>query len=446
MAACTAHEKINSTTNPAAKRVIYIEASIPNFPVPKSSKRQQALFCISGWILEAIDPYTTTTNHPIPSTRATFVASLDLGASVPAYFSNQLALGLPKKIKALESYLKSNGPPPYLTKPLDIQGFGSEQLTDQVIKELYADHGAVEWNTINKSYDQKTYEFKTRCTFRLAKKMTAPARSNLSVSLQRSKQLATSPTSTAANKRRKSVTIADTGSVSSSNSSGHSMVEQDLVLVHAVVDLRNYAKGYEITAKMTRHDGLEEKDVSGSLFARVSELAPEPSHLVANTSKIPQKHAIELYLPATSSMSRFTSRECIISMSLGPVQQESLNKRGTRLTVSGVLGEEDNQWRGLILLNGREIEAGCTSECVATTTTSSNSPETENRSDDETLPEEQVADQHSILSSSPPPTATMGGGVVAAALGGVSAGVNVSLCMNHTIPFLATKKTHMLHD
>ncbi|KAI7875618.1 hypothetical protein K492DRAFT_210821 [Lichtheimia hyalospora FSU 10163] len=447
VAACTAHEKVNSTTNPAAKRVIYIEASIPNFPVPKSSKRQQALFCISGWILEAIDPYTTTTNHPIPSTRATFVASLDLGASVPAYFSNQLALGLPKKIKALEHYLKSNGPPPYLTKPLDIQGFGSEQLTDQVIKELYADHGAVEWNTINKNYDQKTCEFKMQCAFRLAKKMTAPARSNLSVSLQRSKQLATSPTSTAANKRRKSVTIADTGSVSSSNSSGQSVVEQDLVLVHAIVDLRNYAKGYEITAKMTRHDGLEEeKDVSRSLYARVSELAPEPSHLVANTSKIPQKHAIELYLPASSPMSRFTSRECITEMSLGPVQQESLNKRGTRLTVSGVLGEEDNQWRGLILLNGREIEATGTSECVATATTISNSPETENRSDDETLPEEQVADQQSTSSSSSsPPTASMGGGVVAAALGGVSAGVN-DIRARMLLPFRSASTHFMSTD
>ncbi len=73
---------------------------------------------MSAWIIEPIDPYTTATNHPIPSTRVTCVAALDLGNSVPSYISNLVVNNwFPKKIQAIQSYLKSNGAPPFLSEP-----------------------------------------------------------------------------------------------------------------------------------------------------------------------------------------------------------------------------------------------------------------------------------------------------------------------------------------
>ncbi|KAK9760632.1 hypothetical protein K7432_015161 [Basidiobolus ranarum] len=70
-----------------------------------------------GWTCELVDPYQTSTNYPIPSTRVSIYALLDLGGSVPSSLSNMVTPKLPKHILNVENYLKNNGPPPYPILP-----------------------------------------------------------------------------------------------------------------------------------------------------------------------------------------------------------------------------------------------------------------------------------------------------------------------------------------
>ncbi|ORZ22462.1 hypothetical protein BCR42DRAFT_168736 [Absidia repens] len=128
LVSCTAVEQTIGASS--SKRILYVESSI-DIPVIKSSKLPRGKMFISGWILEPIDPYTTATNHPIPSTRATYVIALDLGPSVPSYLSNMSASGIvSKKIHGVEQYLKQKGPLPYLVYPLPVVGFRKNKCVD----------------------------------------------------------------------------------------------------------------------------------------------------------------------------------------------------------------------------------------------------------------------------------------------------------------------------
>ncbi|KAI8143239.1 hypothetical protein BJV82DRAFT_611917 [Fennellomyces sp. T-0311] len=418
VSACTAHERIHSTTNPSAKRILYVEASIPNYPVADPSKRPQALFSLSGWILEAIDPYTTTTNHPIPSMRATCLASLDLGSSVPTYMSNLVTMGLPKRMKAIEKLLHSQGPPPYLGHPFVAQLF----LTGKLIDELSI-QGPIEWTKVNTSYDTEKYVFQCDTKFQLLsspqKQSTigsVPSKSNLSTSLLKSKQsMAASSGSSNISSSSSSVM----SGVSNSPKPARLVKEQPPLkptqretLMRVIIDLRNYKKGYEVVINMRCG---EEKDVSSMLSVNVSELAPEPSHLIANTNgEMPRKHAVQV---ATTSLLTH-DKEYALELQLIPVTEECLNKRGTRLTVSGVLGEDDGQWHGMVLLNGKEIQVGSTVD-VAVAAAAVESPVLQEN--DLPTTENDAVDDESVHDES---ISMLGGGVVAAALGGVSASVN----------------------
>ncbi|CAO3594807.1 unnamed protein product [Absidia cylindrospora] len=128
LVSCTAVEQTIGASS--SKRILYVESSI-DIPAIKSSKLPRGKMFISGWILEPIDPYTTATNHPIPSTRATYVIALDLGPSVPSYLSNMSASGIvSKKIHGVEQCLKQKGPLPYLVYPLPVVGFRKNKCVD----------------------------------------------------------------------------------------------------------------------------------------------------------------------------------------------------------------------------------------------------------------------------------------------------------------------------
>lgn len=77
--------------------------------------RPRAHLHISAWILEGIDPYST--NHPIPSTRVTFMTALDLGGSVPQRISGMIQTMFPKMITQVESYLQAQAAPPIIRIP-----------------------------------------------------------------------------------------------------------------------------------------------------------------------------------------------------------------------------------------------------------------------------------------------------------------------------------------
>ena len=527
VSSCIAHEKAQLSTNPSAKRILYVEASIPKFPSSSDpSKRPPALFSLSGWILEAIDPYTTTTNHPIPSMRATHLASLDLGSSVPTYMSNLVTTGFPKRMKAIEKLLHAQGPPPYLGHPYAAQAFMSGKLIDDLSVQ-----GPIQWITVINTYDNDKYVFKCDAKFQLlssppktlsiATTGNMPSKSNLSTSLLKSKQQQQQPqqqqgtsftgpittststgTTMSSNSSVASATtsgsVAPTGksgltsnnshpirrgsiaptkdqstttatgtssSLSSSSaaaatttksslpSSSSRTADTNMILLRAIIDLRNYNKGYELMVSMKRrsNDNEQEKDVSSTLSVNVSELAPEPSHLVANTNceLIPRKHAVEI--SATTAASLIHEKIYALGLEVIPVTEECLEKRGTRLTVSGVLGEDDGQWHGIVILNGKELDVGSTVEVAAPLPEtdspvlshlqhelSQNEAESSDQLDLDSLQQLQRQDQIDVNNpqdgdidqggeTHEEPVSMLGGSVVAAALGGVSASVNVSV-------------------
>ncbi|KAF9105473.1 hypothetical protein BGX29_012144 [Mortierella sp. GBA35] len=82
---------------------------------PPSQSRPRAHLHLSAWILEGIDPYSSS--HPIPSTRVTFMTALDLGGSVPQRISGMIQTMFPKMITQVESYLQSQAAPPIIRIP-----------------------------------------------------------------------------------------------------------------------------------------------------------------------------------------------------------------------------------------------------------------------------------------------------------------------------------------
>ncbi|KAF8936888.1 hypothetical protein BGZ58_003572 [Dissophora ornata] len=85
----------------------------PNLKPPQP--RPRAHLHMSAWILEGIDPYSS--NHPIPSTRVTYMTALDLGGSVPQRISGMLQTTFPKMITQVESYLQHQATPPIVRIP-----------------------------------------------------------------------------------------------------------------------------------------------------------------------------------------------------------------------------------------------------------------------------------------------------------------------------------------
>jgi hypothetical protein len=65
---------------------------------------------LEGWILETIDPYSHE-QYAIPSTRCMYVGAADYSGNIPLTVNNLLNASLPRSILAVESILKSRGPP-----------------------------------------------------------------------------------------------------------------------------------------------------------------------------------------------------------------------------------------------------------------------------------------------------------------------------------------------
>ncbi|GAA6047003.1 hypothetical protein JCM3770_004146 [Rhodotorula araucariae] len=79
---------------------------------------------LEGWILETLDPYTSSV-LAIPSTRCTYVACVDQKGSVPLALNGVLNANLAKAISAVEQLAKTRGPLPRVWAPsagLQIEG------------------------------------------------------------------------------------------------------------------------------------------------------------------------------------------------------------------------------------------------------------------------------------------------------------------------------------
>ncbi|KAF9979003.1 hypothetical protein BGZ75_009850, partial [Mortierella antarctica] len=101
------------THNPSSSLVLPSATSAPSSSPAQA--RPRAHLHLSAWILERIDPYSTS--HPIPSTRVTYMTALDLGGSVPQWVSGMVQTMLPKMITQVETYLQAHAAPPIVRIP-----------------------------------------------------------------------------------------------------------------------------------------------------------------------------------------------------------------------------------------------------------------------------------------------------------------------------------------
>ncbi|KAG0045143.1 hypothetical protein BGZ83_009604 [Gryganskiella cystojenkinii] len=123
-------------TTPRCPQIMIVSTSIPHqsssssgsestdvFSAPSTAasspsqtqSRPKAQLHLSAWILERIDPYSSS--HPIPSTRVTFMTALDLGGSVPQRISGLVQTMFPKMITQVENYLQAQAAPPIVRIP-----------------------------------------------------------------------------------------------------------------------------------------------------------------------------------------------------------------------------------------------------------------------------------------------------------------------------------------
>jgi hypothetical protein len=96
---------------------------------------------IDGWILETLDPYSSTLNYPIPSTRCTHVVAIDYAGSLPLAVNTLWNANLPRSIIAVEEYIKTRGAIPAVRVPpgcMRVLGDGRDEDTGLVWD--YDDH------------------------------------------------------------------------------------------------------------------------------------------------------------------------------------------------------------------------------------------------------------------------------------------------------------------
>lgn len=427
---------------------------------------------MSGWILEAIDPYNTTTeNHPIPSMRATYVAALDLGNAVPSYISNLVANNwFPKKINAVESYLKSKGPPPFTTQPNVALTYANNTLSFNPA----AATTFISCTYIHSTYDDQ-HQFKMTSRFKLLEANTKaeqvnkkkPKKEDILV-LSPSTSSSTSSTappyrrpsnhtiSSGPNSRRGSlqtsvlpkkrimpvvpITPAPTSTKSSSN-------DRSYTILQTTFDLRNYTKGYEIQTQLYHilKETDHRKNMSNKLVLSISE--PSLSHLMDGKKKL-TKHCITIKAHGLS-----LSEQYAFEFSLAPLQEETAVSQGQKLTVSHVLGEDEDEqikdiWHGLIMVNGveaflnKDIELKLLHPEETSIESTRGMNEALSNSDKNMMNLTADVDSREITADESYSSRTVdmkdaevgqrgaqytGGNVVTTALGNVSAGVNVSL-------------------
>ncbi|KAF9584657.1 hypothetical protein BGW38_005695 [Lunasporangiospora selenospora] len=134
----------------------------------KQHARPRAHLHLSAWILEAIDPYSSS--HPIPSTRVTFMMALDLGGSVPQRVSGMVQTMFPKIITHVENYLQHQAAPPIVRVPHQMvikqhsQDYEhTESSSDETPEMIFQLPKVVPW--VKPANKMITWEFKMKDSF-----------------------------------------------------------------------------------------------------------------------------------------------------------------------------------------------------------------------------------------------------------------------------------------
>ncbi|KAG0019105.1 hypothetical protein BGZ82_000241 [Podila clonocystis] len=239
--------------------------SKPGTP-PSSSPgqgRPRAHLHLSAWILERIDPYSTS--HPIPSTRVTYMTALDLGGSVPQRISGMIQTMFPKMITQVESYLHAQAAPPIVRIPEQMVHSPQRHLDEAEISNLSIDETLpkiLPW--IKPSSRMISWEFKMKDSFShmtmtLDQFQLQPSR--LDLAIEKRSRLVRKQSSTRSESKDNSSDGSSNGRTSDKSHDADTTVtkhkdkdkEEDKdetsknrTVVELVVDLKQYPMGYNI--------------------------------------------------------------------------------------------------------------------------------------------------------------------------------------------------------
>ncbi|KAJ9476018.1 hypothetical protein PHBOTO_006091 [Pseudozyma hubeiensis] len=130
---------ISSSASSWSGPAVYFHASA-SFPQQTSSFAMDRInpnhlplgrVLIDGWILETLDPYSST-SFQIPSTRCTHVVAVDYAGSLPVAVNTMWNANLPRSVLLIEEYLKARGSVPSIkTPPPCLQVLGDGRDEDQ---------------------------------------------------------------------------------------------------------------------------------------------------------------------------------------------------------------------------------------------------------------------------------------------------------------------------
>lgn len=242
---------------------------------------------IDGWILETLDPYSSTLNYQIPSTRVTHLVAVDYAGSLPMTVNAMWNTQLSRSIAHVEEYLKQQGTLPTLRAPpscMEVLGDGRDEDHD-LIWNLSDDKTKRACTLLSNDFNNVTKVYNVLVTLDAASSLVEETSTPLAVPLPRRAALSNASTtrgianaatmfsspSSDANLSSPSNAVVEGGtsvdsaplSRTTSISSLRSVTSRprpsvirketkkpsDLVVLDVEVELRHYERGYDIILK-----------------------------------------------------------------------------------------------------------------------------------------------------------------------------------------------------
>ncbi|KAJ3007478.1 hypothetical protein HKX48_009103 [Thoreauomyces humboldtii] len=207
---------------------------------------------LSGWILEPIDPYTSS-HHPIPSTKATYYHQLDLAGSIPIALHGYMVSAAPKSVAAVETYLKTHGAPPYVAWPPTIMTQESENGVQSALQMKHV-------KITRQEFDHPTSQFLTEITLTPNALLRSPVKSSTR------RPGATSPDLI----RSETFELELDPQLSTLPAESSEEEDDHLLLTNVIIDISRYSSGYHVTSTTTND--------MPDLRIVVMEIPPPPTH------------------------------------------------------------------------------------------------------------------------------------------------------------------------
>ncbi|GAA5822101.1 hypothetical protein JCM10212_005649 [Sporobolomyces blumeae] len=176
---------------------------------------------LEGWILETLDPYTSSV-LAIPSTRCTYLAAIDQKGSVPLALNQVLNANLAKSIGNVETFGKTKGPLPRIWSPspgVQIEGPLSEDGEGDCVWRLTTSRNEGPSRVVCSNYGDEENTF--RALFRVAAKTSIGSKDDETDRQAGDKQEAGSG-------RAKGAPSASTGTTNKSLSVGSTLLKSEL--------------------------------------------------------------------------------------------------------------------------------------------------------------------------------------------------------------------------